>query len=192
MNDDIASNVLWRRLGYMLTPQLDIYRHLSRMMSGLDVLEIGFGTGFGVLQYAFLAKHVTAIEIDRAAVHFCNTNIPLHNVRWMYGDISGESLNGQIFDAMVMIEVLEHVRDWQVALDNCVKHLRDGGKLWMSARNANAHLRKNDLHEREWTAKELVEALSRRFARVDLWDYTVSQPQSIDTKHTPLIAEATK
>ncbi len=47
-----ATAVLWRRLPYMLSPQLDIYERLWPFVRRKRVLEVGFGTGIGVLQYA--------------------------------------------------------------------------------------------------------------------------------------------
>jgi hypothetical protein len=31
----------------MLSPQMDIYRHLSSVLIGKDVLEVGYGVGLG-------------------------------------------------------------------------------------------------------------------------------------------------
>ena len=68
MSDDLDS-ILFRRLRYMLSPQLDLYRSIGQEYLG-DVLEVGFGTGFGTLQLAHNANKVLAIEIDQAAVEF--------------------------------------------------------------------------------------------------------------------------
>ena len=80
-------NVMYRRLGYMLTPQLTIYQNLSKYTKGKSVLEIGFGTGFGVLQYAHEADRVLGIEIEKDLVDFANWVMPLKNVDWIEGDI---------------------------------------------------------------------------------------------------------
>ena len=63
-----AGAVLFRRLPYMLSPQLDIYERLGPLVTEKRVLEIGFGTGLGTLQYVAAASMVDAIEIDPAAV----------------------------------------------------------------------------------------------------------------------------
>jgi len=192
MNNDIASNVLWRRLGYMLTPQLDIYHHLAQHLMGARVLEVGFGTGFGVLQYARCAWRVDALEVDKAAVAFAKKCIPLKNVSWMTGDICNTTPDYAIYDAVVMIEVLEHIENWEAALENIKVLLKTGGVFYMSARNANADLRKNDLHEREWNAEELDRYLNIYFRKVELYDYRLFKKQSIDTTSTPLMAKAEK
>ena len=109
-------NILWRRLPYMLSPQMDIYRSLAPVLVGKDVLEVGFGTGLGVLQYAGVAKSVFAIDTSENAYEFASKHLLHPNVQWAVGDITHS--NGAIFDAVVMIEVLEHITDWQLAVEN--------------------------------------------------------------------------
>jgi len=181
------SEVLWRRLGYMLSPQLDIYRYIAPMTEGLHVVDIGFGTGFGTLQAMRYARFVDGIELDREAVRFAQDCMP--GVRWNWGDISrGVSYIAKDVDMVLMIEVLEHVKDWQAALTNVVDILRPGGKLVISGRNALADLRKNELHEREWTALEFVSALDDYFEEVKLYDYTLQSELDVTTRSTPLVA----
>jgi 2-polyprenyl-3-methyl-5-hydroxy-6-metoxy-1,4-benzoquinol methylase len=185
------SEVLWRRLGYMLSPQLDIYKSLDGWVEGKDVLDIGFGTGFGTLQFIALARSVSGIELDREAVAFAQHCIP--GIDWQWGDISRPiSYFQKEYDVILMIEVLEHVQDWQAALKNVREVLRPGGKIIISARNAFADLRKNDLHEREWTAKEFSESLGRYFTNVRLYDYRLENELDISTRQTPLVAIAQK
>ncbi len=185
------SEILWRRLVYFLSPQAEIYEAIAPHLVDKNVLEVGFGTGFGVLQYAADAKQVYAIEQDEEAVKFASRYLPLGGVMWINGNILDIDLD-RTFDAVVLIEVLEHIEDWEKALRQVVKHLVSGGKLYMSARNANADLRKNELHERELHASDLVEMLSGYFGDVQLYDYTLTIKQEMNTRQTPLIAIATK
>lgn len=184
-----VSSILWRRLKYQLSPQLDLYKSVAPRVAGLDVLEIGFGTGIGAVQLAERASRVVAIETDGDAVEFARETLPLVNIKWVHGDI----LNMQwyeAFDVVTMIEVLEHIGDWEQALTNVAKLLKPGGKLFISARNANADLRPNGLHERELTAQEFKDALRQCFLRVTLYDYQLRVEQKDSTHQTPLIAVA--
>lgn len=164
----------------------------EQIATGEKVVDIGFGTGFGALYIRDkTGAYVTGIDIDRAAVRFANECLP--GVRWEWGDISrGIGYIGKVFDTALMIEVLEHVEDWQVSLKNVETILRPGGRLIISARNTNATLRKNDLHEREWSAEEFVNALKKYFERVQLYDYQLKELQDVRTTQTPLVAVARK
>jgi 2-polyprenyl-3-methyl-5-hydroxy-6-metoxy-1,4-benzoquinol methylase len=188
------SEVLWRRLGYMLSPQLDIYKAIAPHVAAQTVIDIGFGTGFGTNILTGYAREVVGVEVDHDAINFAADNLP--GIQFAWGDISRGVrylVDDEFrFDAALMIEVLEHVSHWRNALTNVVEILKPGGKLYISARNANADLRKNDLHEREWTAAEFTAALGEFFESVELYDYRLEVKQDTTTRATPLVAVATK
>jgi 2-polyprenyl-3-methyl-5-hydroxy-6-metoxy-1,4-benzoquinol methylase len=191
VNDEAMTSILWRRLRYMLTPQFDLYKNIAPKLKDLMVLEVGFGTGFGTVQLAQYAKEVIAIEYDADAVKFAKQVLPLKNVWWIESDITA-ALNKPIYDAVVMVETLEHIKKWRKALTKIHGLLKPGGCLYMTARNRNADLRRNDLHERELSASELRANLGEFFLDVTLYDYTLANEQSDDTHITPLIAVARK
>jgi 2-polyprenyl-3-methyl-5-hydroxy-6-metoxy-1,4-benzoquinol methylase len=191
VNDETMTTILWRRLRYMLTPQFDLYKNIAPKLNGKLVLEVGFGTGFGTVQLAGFAKEIHAIEPDADAVHFAEQVFPLGDVDWFQEDIT-KLVTSIKYEAVVMVETLEHIEDWRKALGNIHGLLKPGGCLYMTARNRHADLRRNDLHEREWTAKELKNALAEYFLDVNLYDYTLANEVDETTRITPLIAVARK
>ena len=189
MSND-AHDVMWRRIRYMLTPQWDIYTSLQKRFRGQRVLEVGFGTGAGVLQYCGDAKWVDAIDPDPGAVDFVKKCFPITNINWMLGDITTFELPHK-YDAVVMIETLEHIPNWEKALSKIQSLLVNGGILVMSARNKNSDLRRwKDLHEREWSAHEVESALLGFFPVVTMYDFSLTQIQDKNTRLTPLVAVA--
>ena len=195
-------NDIWlQRLRYALTPQFDMYQSLRERLSG-QVLEVGFGTGSGAAIYASEVEHVDAIDIDESAVAFANEMYPLENVAWIHADITskawwsarkrkGWQLEGG-YDFTVMVEALEHVEEWESALENIKILLKDGGYLIMTARNANADLRRKKQHSREWRSEELIEELEVFFPSVYIYDWALQERQPKYTAVTPLIAMAKK
>lgn len=182
---------MWRRLKYMLSPQLDLYNSIAKKVEGLTVLDVGFGTGFGTLQLTRTAKMVTGFEIDEEAVRFASQTIPA--VDWDWWNILNPIVAIDRYDAIVMVEVLEHIEDWHTALDHAHRMLDGGGKLYITAKNRNKdYLRGNDAHEREWTAGEFQDALLRVFSVVSLFDYTLENRLDPSTRVTPLIAVCEK
>lgn len=188
----MANDVLWRRLRYFLSPQLDLYQRMRTWVVDRKVLEVGFGSGVGAVQLGWMAEHVMAIEPDKDAVDFAMAAFPHPNISWVEASILDEPNTIDYFGVVTLVEVLEHIKDWELALRNIHACLVDDGFLIMTARNANADLRRNQLHEREWTAKELVENLEKYFARVELYDHTLTVKLPITTTQTPLIAVAYK
>jgi 2-polyprenyl-3-methyl-5-hydroxy-6-metoxy-1,4-benzoquinol methylase len=163
---------------------MDLYKYLGKYTKGKKVLEIGFGTGAGSVQLQ--AETLNAWEIDRYAVEFAKEVWGAYAF-WRVGDITKEAAMLP-HDVVVAIEVLEHIPDWGAAMENIVKSLKPDGKAIISGPNANADLRKTDLHEREWTAKEFYDALSKYFSKVQLYDYTLTEKQEMGTKRTPIVA----
>ena len=188
MSNDISS-LMWRRLKYFLSPQLDLYKYLNKYTEGKFVLEAGFGTGGGTLQYAYKTAHTTAWEIDRQAIEFAK-DMWGDNILWEIGDIT-EDTRPRKFDVIIAIEVLEHIPRWDLALENIRFTLADDGVAIISGPNANADLRKNPNHEQEWTAKEFKENLKKYFYSVQLMDWTLSVEQGESTALTPLVAVCT-
>ena len=192
MNDEAMTSILWRRLRYMLTPQFDLYKNIAPHLKDLEVMEVGFGTGFGTVQLARFANFIVAYEPDKDAHSFAEQVLPLTKVSWRCNDITEKQYSSNRFDAVVMVETLEHIADWRKALTNIHKLLKPGGCLYMTARNRHADLSRNDLHERECTAKELKDNLGEFFLDVKLFDYTLQNEVDETTRITPLIAVARK
>ena len=186
---EVMTAALWRRMVYFLSPQFDIYAHIAPHLKDLRVLEVGFGTGAGVLQLAQHAFSVYAIDVDPEAVSFAERVFPHPRVLWEQSDIS-EWGPGMRFEAVTMIEVLEHIPDHKKALENVASALFPGRKLYMTFRNANADLRPNTLHEREMTAEQLTDLLKEYFDTVELYDWRLERRLDGDTRQTPLVAVA--
>lgn len=188
MDDANATAVIWRRLIYMLTPQLDIYENLAKQVHGKRVLEIGFGTGLGVLQYHAYAEYVDAIEIDPAAFNFARKTLPLRNVRWIVDDFSNPARNYRGYDLVVMIEVLEHIQHQAKALENFKSSLRPGGFGIITAPNANRYRRRREsLNIREYNPYSLRDLLKKYFTEASLLDANLMANEDYETKESPMV-----
>jgi len=183
-----ATAVVWRRLPYLLSPQMDIYEKLPNLIFRGDghILEIGFGTGIGVLQYANAVDWVDAIEIDPAAVRFAQKCFPLPNVRWLKGNILGPVEDLTHYGFAVMIEVLEHIHETDRTL-NALALLAD--RALITVPNSLRYRQKSErLNEHEWTPRTFADTLNRKFDDVKLLDYQLNETDDLDSRETPIIA----
>lgn len=151
----------WHHLAMLLCPQAAIYRSLPDIRG--TVLEVGFGTGSQVMQYAHKANWVTATEIELKAVEWARKMWPLPNVEWCEHDICESAEFLVEFDTILCIEVLEHVEDPEQALRNLGKALKPGGVAWISVpRGRN----ENELHQWAWDEADFESDLSKFFQKV--------------------------
>jgi 2-polyprenyl-3-methyl-5-hydroxy-6-metoxy-1,4-benzoquinol methylase len=161
--------LIWNRFKYVLSPQFDIYDVIKKVVRD-KVCDIGFGTGFGTHLLNVNAKEVYGYEIDENAIQFAQAVFPFKNLHFEYGDIV-KGIVGQEFDYIVMIDVLEHIKEEKVALDNVKKIMAKDGTLILSTPNRLSRYRKGESHVREYAPKELEGILKRHFVSVSIRNY---------------------
>lgn len=103
-----------------------------RNSAGGKILEIGCGDG-GVVQYLGGKNKVFAADISRNAVKFSK----LKGVESFLVDVSKENLpfDDQSIDAVIALEVLEHLKSPQNAIEEIQRVLKKNGKLVVSIPN---------------------------------------------------------
>ena len=111
-----------------------------------DVLEVGTATGFLSAEMTSRGCRVTGIEQDEKMAEVASS----HCDRMIVGDVETLDFSelGQ-FDAVILGDVVEHLRQPQEFLQKMVKVLKPGGKVLMSLPNvANIWMRLNLLFGR--------------------------------------------
>ena len=85
-----------------------------------------------------------------------------------------------------MIDVLEHIKDDDLAIKNCRKLLKDTGSFICSTPNKLSRYRKSDYHVREYSPQDLKVLLSEFFKDVAICNFEL-KPTSSDYEN-PIIA----
>jgi SAM-dependent methyltransferase len=150
----------------------------SYLPEGGKLLEVGCAYGF-FLQEAKSHFDVYGLEVAQSAVDFCRRN-NLPNVRQSIVTEEFLSLFGP-FDAIVLLDVIEHIDDVPETMRLLLSHLRDGGVLmlttgdWgsLSARLAGKRWRllTPPLHLWFFTSKSLRLFFARMHCRVEHLSY---------------------
>jgi len=99
-------------------------QHYSRIPAGAKVLSVGAGGEIHDLLVSYATAkgfHVVSLDIDR------------NREPDIVGDICTTSLGDSHFDAVVLCEVLEHLKSPDQGLCNIYRMLKYGGKLILSA-----------------------------------------------------------
>ena len=116
-----------------------------------SVLEIGCSVGFGSNLMRERDFSVRGIDSNPESIRTARRLYPGMDFR--AADASGYR-EGR-FDAVVALEVLEHIRDQRSAVRNWRSSLRKGGLLIISTPNSRFSGCRNEYHEREFSYDEL-------------------------------------
>jgi SAM-dependent methyltransferase len=148
------------------------YVALLPWVRGAVVLEAGAGEGYGADLLARTARRVIAVDYDDAAVRHAAASYP--DVRVLRGNLAGLPIRDGAVDAVVNLQVIEHLWDQPGFLAECARVLRPAGTLIVTTPNRltfspGRDTPLNPFHTRELTAAELTELLAPHFDVVRMY-----------------------
>jgi SAM-dependent methyltransferase len=140
-----------------------VYQHLAPRGMGREVLEAGCGEGYGADLIAGVAHRVVAVDYDEAAVAHVRARYP--RVEVMHANLADLPLADSSVDAVVCLQVIEHLWDQAQFVNECARVLRPSGLLMVSTPNRitfspGRDTPINPFHTRELNADELTQLLS--------------------------------
>lgn len=140
---------------------------------GKLVLDSCSGLGWGSYLVDSVARHVIAVDVDRATLECAHSLWPSHVTDYVQASVLSLCLESAGVDVALAMESIEHFRlqDIHVYLDELKRVLRPGGMLIGSSafpetrKEAQALCARNPHHLHICTKSELMEMLQRRFRR---------------------------
>ncbi len=110
----------------------------KKSLSNYNILDLGCGGGLICEPLARLGANITGIDFVRlnilnAKKHAKKSNL---NIEYFHKNINNLKLNKK-YDAVLILEVLEHVEDWKKIIINVKKLLKPKGKIIISTINRN-------------------------------------------------------
>lgn len=172
-----------------------VYLQLAPLCADRDVLEAGFGEGYGADLLAGVARGVIGVDYDESAVAHVRSCYPRVDAR--QGNLAELPLPDASVDIVVNFQVIEHLWDQSQFVAECLRVLRPGGKLLISTPNRitftpGSDTPINPFHTRELNAAELTELLVDGGFAVESMLGVFHGPalRALDDKHGGSIIEA--
>lgn len=123
-----ADDFRWKNLRHLVKKNLAEY--LEGDAQCLRILDIGCGTGHLSLDLIQSGYDVTATDLSKELVNYAN-----HKAQKAGWELNATQMDIQklpyrdVFDAVVCLDVLEHVEDDHLALENIYQSLKSGGMM---------------------------------------------------------------
>jgi SAM-dependent methyltransferase/uncharacterized protein YbaR (Trm112 family) len=117
--------------------QFDQLEAYSPLPAGARVLDVACGTGTWAAALAVhgLRVHCTDLQPDFLRAARETTRKSGHDLTAVQGDAVALPYRDNIFDAVTMLSVLEHVPRWSVMVSEGLRVLKPGGTLWLTTTN---------------------------------------------------------
>lgn len=132
-----------------------------------DLLEIGCGEGRGVEQLAPLAKSYTALDKIPEVITRLSTTYPEYTFIQTHIPPIRE-LKDNSFDVIATFQVIEHIKNDRLFLEEISRLLKPGGKALITTPNIKMSLSRNPWHIREYTSQQLEALCQSIFNKVEM------------------------
>jgi 2-polyprenyl-6-hydroxyphenyl methylase / 3-demethylubiquinone-9 3-methyltransferase len=125
------------RLGYVLEQIAHRFGRALGDLTGLLVADIGCGAGLMCEPLAARGAHVVGVDaaaknIAAARLHAGDSRL---NIDYRLGEPDTALRDGESFDVLLLLEVVEHVGNLQAFVQQAACHLKPGGLLLVSTIN---------------------------------------------------------
>ena len=155
----ISDNPLFQRT-------LKAYHTVAPFVHG-NVLEIGCGEGYGVELLYKNAEQLTLIDKSPYTAKTINKNYP--NATIIQKKIPPLThVESNSFDVVVSFQVIEHIKNAQLFVEEIHRVLKPTGKAYISTPNALQTIARNPWHYKEYTVEELTELFQDLFSKVTI------------------------
>lgn len=168
------------------------YALARTLVTGLHVLDIASGEGYGSAMLAETALHVTGVDIAPDAVAHARQRYLRPNLQYLEGSCSAIPLPDHSIDAIVSFETIEHHDQHTEMMQEITRVLRPNGLLIISSPDKQHYsvgpAFHNEYHVKELYENEFRNLLGQYFSHCRYWGQRIVHGSAIlATEHaTPV------
>jgi SAM-dependent methyltransferase len=168
--------------GERLTPEVSdpliLIEHLHRYAfaqsycKDKEVLDIASGEGYGTYLLSKVARNITGVDIDGAAVAYAKKKYTAANLAYIAGSAEKIPVADHSMDVVVSFETLEHLDKQEEMMQEIKRVMRPDGVLIISTPEKKNYSdetgHKNQFHKKELYQHEFESLLKKYFKQVQL------------------------
>jgi 2-polyprenyl-3-methyl-5-hydroxy-6-metoxy-1,4-benzoquinol methylase len=156
---DSSENVIYQRC---LIP----YKEAAKIVSG-TILEIGSGEGYGIMELASKSEHYIAIDkYDTYISEVLKNNNNITFIKAEVPPLKDIAINS--VDFVISFQVIEHVQDDVLFLQEIYRVLKPGGQVILTTPNKLMSITRNPWHIREYTPVQMEAVLKGSFDNYEI------------------------
>ena len=145
------------------------YDYVAGLVRGARVLDAGCGEGYGTDRLASVAAEATGVDLEEPVIRRAAALYP--RVRFDAANLVSLPYPDGSFDAVVSLQVIEHLHSPQEFLAECARVLAPHGLLIISTPNRltfSPDGLRNPFHTFEFSPSELRATIAQRFDSIEL------------------------
>ena len=128
------------------------------------VLDIACGSGYGSKLIAEHCKTVVGVDVNSDVIDSNKTNYYVNNLSFLVGDALKLKFDDNVFDKIVSMETIEHIRDDFKYLCEMYRILKPQGLFIVSTpQNKDGTIPLNPWHIREYSLEKFRDILTDKF-----------------------------
>jgi len=154
---------------YWFQRHVAAYDFVRPLVEGARVLDAGCGEGYGTDLLAAVAKEAVGVDLEDPVIRRAALRYP--DARFETANLVSLPFEDASFDAVVSMQVIEHIHTPHEFVAECARVLRPGGLLVISTPNRltfSPDGLRNPFHSFEFAPDELRATLAPRFADVEI------------------------
>lgn len=133
----------------------------------MKVLDIACGDGYGSYYMSQYANNVVGVDIDKVTINSAKNKYINNNLSFLEGSIIDLPFEDNLFDLIVCFETIEHIKEYDKAIQQIKRVLKNEGLLIMSTPNkleySDKRNYKNQFHYHEFYINEYKEWVEKYF-----------------------------
>lgn len=149
------------------------YKFACKNIKGGRVLDIACGVGYGTYMLSGFSSEAVGVDISKEAIEYASNRYKASNLVYKNMDAVNLCFPDTYFDAVVSLETIPSIEDYERFLKEIHRVLKAGGVLVLSTPTRDTVPKGKTVHvwyhKHEFVVEEMVELLEPLFNSIEIW-----------------------